>query len=70
MSGPANKNITKGTQVQSKPKKNKPPACPWLCNMVPKNVSFDPAVAQAVLHPNKDVFVLKVNIIGTNPIIF
>lgn len=38
--------------------KEKPP-CPWLCNLVPTNIP-GPEEAQAVLHPRKDVFVLKV----------
>ncbi|OWR40622.1 hypothetical protein KGM_206038 [Danaus plexippus plexippus] len=55
----------KGTQVQSKPKNLKSEACPWLCNSVPINVP-GPGKAQAVLHPGKDVFVLKVAKIGAN----
>lgn len=35
--------------------------CPWLCNLVPTNLPA-PGPAQAVLHPRKDVFVLKVSI--------
>ncbi|XP_013189032.1 uncharacterized protein LOC106133748 [Amyelois transitella] len=57
----------KGTQVQGKKPPSKPPTkggpCPWLCNQVPVNVP-GPGPAQAVLHPNKDVFVLKVAKIG------
>ena len=50
----------KGTQVQGKAKptggKNN---CPWLCGLVPADVP-GPGAAQCVLHPRKDVFVLKV----------
>ncbi|CAF4746366.1 unnamed protein product [Pieris macdunnoughi] len=61
---------SKGTQVQGKVKsmensgKRKGP-CPLLCNMIPTNVP-GPGAAQAVLHPKKDVFVLKVAKIGPN----
>ncbi|XP_030023972.2 uncharacterized protein LOC115442908 [Manduca sexta] len=54
----------KSTQVQGKAK---PPSisgpCPWLCNLVPTNVP-GPGAAQNVLHPQKDVFVLKVAKVG------
>lgn len=56
----------KSTQVQGKsapkPKMGSQPtvrACPHLCNMVPTNVP-EPGAAQAVIHPGKDVFVVKV----------
>ncbi|KAJ8737683.1 hypothetical protein PYW08_000278 [Mythimna loreyi] len=41
---------------------NKAP-CPWLCELIPKNVP-PPGPAQAVLHPRKDVFILKVAKVG------
>ncbi|XP_045510194.1 uncharacterized protein LOC123705460 [Colias croceus] len=57
---------TKGTQVTGKPKaETKSGPCPWLCNLVPSNVP-GPGAAQAVLHPKKDVFVLKVAKVGPN----
>ncbi|GBP16161.1 hypothetical protein EVAR_9880_1 [Eumeta japonica] len=34
--------------------------CPWLCNRIPANVP-SPDQAQKILHPKKDVFVLKVS---------
>lgn len=37
----------------------RPSPCPWLCNLVPVDVP-NPGAAQTVLHPRKDVFVLKV----------
>lgn len=57
-----NRRNAKSTQVQSKPAQNtsKRGPCPWLCNMVPTNVPRTEA-AQMVLHPHKDVFVLKVS---------
>ncbi|XP_047544337.1 uncharacterized protein LOC125076277 [Vanessa atalanta] len=57
----------KGTQVQAKVKESstKPGLCPFLCNLVPKNVP-GPGVAQSVLHPRKDVFLLKVAKVGPN----
>lgn len=57
---------SKGTQMQGKVKqgenvgKSRGP-CLRLCNMIPTNVP-EPGAAQAVLHPRKDVFVLKVSI--------
>ncbi|CAD0194189.1 unnamed protein product [Chrysodeixis includens] len=39
--------------------------CPWLCNLVPTNLPA-PGPAQTVLHPRKDVFVLKVAKVGPN----
>lgn len=50
-----------GTQVHAKAKQAKHGSgpCPWLCNPVPINVP-SPGQAQAVIHPRKDVFVLKV----------
>lgn len=55
------KKNAKGTQVQGKPGKSgrKSGPCPWLCNQVPTNVP-GPGPAQCVLHPRKDVFILKV----------
>ncbi|KAJ0183813.1 hypothetical protein K1T71_000236 [Dendrolimus kikuchii] len=56
----------KGIQVQGKPKassKTKP--CPWTGSMVPTNVP-GPGETQSVLHPRKDVFVLKVAKVGPN----
>lgn len=52
---------TKGTQVQGKIKQSSARSglCPRLCNLVPKNVPA-PGATQAVLHPRKDVFLLKV----------
>ncbi|KAF9804914.1 hypothetical protein SFRURICE_007817 [Spodoptera frugiperda] len=41
---------------QSTSKKKGP--CPWLCELVPANLP-PPGPAQTVLHPRKDVFVLK-----------
>ncbi|XP_045784035.1 uncharacterized protein LOC123880135 [Maniola jurtina] len=57
----------KGTQVHAKAKQSKSRAgpCPWLCNPVPTSVPA-PGKAQAVIHPRKDVFVLKVAKIGPN----
>ncbi|KAM3968416.1 uncharacterized protein ACR2FA_001198 [Aphomia sociella] len=57
----------KGTQVQGKKKEqsSKSGLCPWLCDLVPTNVP-GPEAAQSVLHPRKDVFVLKVAKIGPN----
>ncbi|CAK1588181.1 unnamed protein product [Parnassius mnemosyne] len=57
----------KGTQVQGKIKIADPksPPCPWLCNLVPTNVP-SPGATQSVLHPKKDVFVLKVAKVGAN----
>ncbi|CAH1647663.1 unnamed protein product [Spodoptera littoralis] len=37
---------------------NKKGPCPWLCDLVPSNLP-PPGPAQTVLHPRKDVFVLK-----------
>lgn len=50
-----------GTQVhaKAKPAMHRSGPCPWLCNPVPTNVP-SPGRAQAVIHPRKDVFVLKV----------
>ncbi|CAB3225369.1 unnamed protein product [Arctia plantaginis] len=45
-------------KVSAKKDKQKAP-CPWLCNLVPTNIP-GPEEAQSVLHPRKDVFVLKV----------
>lgn len=55
------KKNAKGTQVQGKSGKaaQKSGPCPWLCNLVPTNVP-SPGPAQTVLHPRKDVFILKV----------
>ncbi|XP_072931010.1 uncharacterized protein [Epargyreus clarus] len=61
----SDKSNTKGTQVHGKPKKSKSGPCPWLCNLVPTNVP-GPGAAQTVLHPRKDVFVLKVAKVGPN----
>ncbi|XP_063547067.1 uncharacterized protein LOC134754658 [Cydia strobilella] len=47
---------TKG--IQSSP-------CPRLCQLVPTNVP-GPKKAQTVLHPKKDVFVLRVAKVGVN----
>ncbi|VVC86200.1 uncharacterized protein LOC126978569 [Leptidea sinapis] len=52
------------TKLKGKPR-NKSDPCPWLCNMVPVNVP-GPGAAQAMLHPRKDVFVLKVAKVGAN----
>lgn len=56
----------KGTQVKAKKPKQqkggKPNTCPWLCSLVPSNVP-SPGAVQAVLHPRKDVFVLKVSML-------
>lgn len=57
----SDKSNTKGTQVQGKSKKKKSGPCPWACELVPTNVP-NPGAAQTVLHPRKDVFVLKVSI--------
>ncbi|CAH0716389.1 unnamed protein product, partial [Brenthis ino] len=46
-------------------KGGKPNICPWLCNLVPSNVP-SPGAVQAVLHPRKDVFILKVAKVGPN----
>lgn len=55
------KKDAKSTQVngnlKSALKKNLP--CPWACELVPTNVP-NATKAQTVLHPRKDVFVLKV----------
>lgn len=58
MAANTEKKEAKGTQMKGKLKFEKKP-CPWLCDMVPVNVP-PPGQAQAVLHPRKDVFVLKV----------
>ncbi|KAF9419802.1 hypothetical protein HW555_003801 [Spodoptera exigua] len=49
----------KAVQTTPKPKGN----CPWLCNLVPTNLP-PPGPAQTVLHPRKDVFILKVAKVG------
>lgn len=53
-------------QVEGKPKskdkENGKGPCPFLCNMVHSNVP-DPGKAQTILHPRKDVFILKVTTI-------
>ncbi|XP_013137774.1 PREDICTED: uncharacterized protein LOC106102749 [Papilio polytes] len=64
MAANTEKKEAKGTQMKGKLKFEKKP-CPWLCDMVPVNVP-PPGQAQAVLHPRKDVFVLKVAKIGAN----
>ncbi|XP_059062354.1 uncharacterized protein LOC131855127 [Achroia grisella] len=58
-------NSAKSTQVQGKPKpkRSKFGLCPWLCNLLPSNVP-EPGAVQGILHPRKDVFVLKVAKIG------
>ncbi|KAI8430808.1 hypothetical protein MSG28_000963 [Choristoneura fumiferana] len=63
----SDKKSAKSIQVQgkakSKNKGNEGAPCPFLCNMVPTNVP-DPGKAQTILHPRKDVFVLKVAKVG------
>ncbi|XP_041987336.1 uncharacterized protein LOC121739083 [Aricia agestis] len=39
--------------------------CAWQCTQLPKNVP-SPGLAQNILHPKKDVFLLKVAKIGPN----
>ncbi|XP_049884795.1 uncharacterized protein LOC126379867 [Pectinophora gossypiella] len=39
--------------------------CPYLCSLIPTDVP-EPEKTQAVLHPGKDVFVLKVAKVGLN----
>ncbi|XP_047041270.1 uncharacterized protein LOC124645496 [Helicoverpa zea] len=52
----------KGSKSKGRGERSKGP-CPWLCNLVPTNVPL-PGPAQSVLHPRKDVFVLKVAKVG------
>lgn len=45
-----------------KPPKVKTGPCPWMCNLVPVDLP-PPDAAQTVLHPRKDVFILKVKFV-------
>ncbi|RVE42492.1 hypothetical protein evm_012864 [Chilo suppressalis] len=61
---------SKGTQALGKSKEQPrvrlpSPPCPWVCSLVPTNVPR-PGPAQTVIHPRKDVFVLKVAKVGPN----